>query len=432
MYKCPIVKCSHFEDGFITRNLRDAHYQRHERPLKCEHEGCDYSAIGFTSKATLTRHVRLCHEAWTDQPVFPKINRCPIDKAINDAIEKEDLIAVRTLAIELLDLQDAPTGFLMRSIITKKRNCAQLLMEILGETKEVDHQDYSGSTAMHLLVENGDEELVSLMLATSANVNTERQSQQGIPSTALQIAVQTSSIPIVRLLLQLRHAKRILTANKASATRDSILSWAVRAGSSEVLKLLLETGWEIFKDGTDILDALKIAIDSSEKNLVGTLLVWARVLGAEARYPYPYIHWVLPDLDDMVLVFMGETTIDEAWEPSIKKCEERIRKATLEGNILGMKLLLRATGVHYISRKHGTLLAIAALYANTDMVQQLISNGEDICQTVNYGNSAFENAAAGGHEAILNCFLTMGQKSMKKQEALVMGQLCIVRQRTAI
>jgi ankyrin repeat protein len=408
VYKCPILTCPHFGNGFTTRNLRDAHYQRHERLFKCEHEECDYSAFGFPTKATLARHVRLCHEAWTDQPIFPKISRRPIDKALNDAIEKEDLIAVRTLAMELLDLQDAPAGFLMRSIKAGKRNCARLLIEILGETKEMDHQDSSGTTALHMLVQNADEELLSAMLATSVNVNTQRKHPSGLLYTPLQFATVSSSIAIVRLLLQHRHAKRTLTANKASVTRRSILSWAVNAGSGEILKLLLETGWEIFRDGTDILDALEIAIGSSQKTLVGTLLVWGRVLGVETRYPSPYIDWILPDLDDMVPVFMGETTIDAAWEPSKKKCEERIRNATLGGDITRMRLLLRATGVHHISCKHGTVLTIAALYGNIYTVQMLISKGEDISQTVNDGSSAFENAAAGGHEAILQLLLDNG------------------------
>jgi ankyrin repeat protein len=411
IYKCPNLRCSHFENGFTTRNLRDTHYQRHKRPFKCENEECDYSAIGFTSKSLLARHVRLCHEPSSDQPIFPKISRCPIDKALYDAIDKEDTLAVRTLATELLDLQNAPAGFLLKAVETGKRESARILIEILGETKEMDYRDsvkntaYVGNTALHRLVQKEDEALVSLILATSVTVNTERQTSWNFDTTALQIAVYKGSVPIVKALLQHRHGKRTLAANKASRTRNSILSLAIAAGNGEVLQLLLEKGWELFEDGEDIVDALntvmecfkrKIYICGSLRDKLGTLLVWARVLGVEARYPKPYIHWILPHVDDMVAVFLEETTIDEVWEFSRKKCEDRIQHAILEGDVFKVNLLLRATGVHYISHKHGTVLAIAALYGKIDIVRQLISDGEDIHRTVNNGNSALENAAAGG------------------------------------
>ncbi len=103
----------------MARKLRDSHWQRHEHPFKCEHRGC---------------------EELTDQPPFPRLNRRPIDKVPDDAIEKEDLIAVRTLAMELLDLYDAPTGFLVLSLKAQKRDRAKILTEILGETKEMNYK----------------------------------------------------------------------------------------------------------------------------------------------------------------------------------------------------------------------------------------------------------------------------------------------------
>jgi len=116
VYKCPLVLYPRFEDGFSTRELRDSHCKRHERPIKCEHKECDYSAIRFSTKATLTRHIRLCHDTVSDQPVFPKINICPVEKALNNAIEKDNVIAVRALAIEISDLQEIETGFLMHAV----------------------------------------------------------------------------------------------------------------------------------------------------------------------------------------------------------------------------------------------------------------------------------------------------------------------------
>lgn len=116
MYKCPIVLCPRFENGFSICELRDAHSKWHEHPFKCEHKECDYSATGFSTKATLARHVRLCCDPVSDKPIFPKINRCLVGNALNDTIDKDDVIAVRVLVIEISDLRESGTGFVMHAI----------------------------------------------------------------------------------------------------------------------------------------------------------------------------------------------------------------------------------------------------------------------------------------------------------------------------
>jgi hypothetical protein len=231
---------AHFESGFETRALRDAHCTRHERAFKCGTEDCDYSAIGFSTKAALARHIRLCHDNLTYEPTFPKISRCPVDQALNDAIRKEDLLAVRTLASEVSDLPDFSTGFLVNSIIAGSRKAALIIMEILGDTKEMDHHRASGDTALHLLVEAGDEELLSVLLSTTVNVNA--INQRG--DTALHVAIRRGSMPIVRLLSE--HPKTYLASYKATTSRVSILHLAVKSGNEEVLRFLLETRKEIF------------------------------------------------------------------------------------------------------------------------------------------------------------------------------------------
>lgn len=298
VYKCPILTCLHFQDGFTSKRLRDAHLKRHERPFKCEHEDCDFSVFGFSTKATLLQHTRLCHEPLTDQLAFPKIDQCPIDRALNDAIDKGDPPAVRTLAIDALDLQDANTGFLIRAIKGNKRDCALILMETLGAAKEMNHCDDNGSTALHILVENEDEELVASILATRINV----QALNNTYLTALHLAIKNRSVSIVKLLLRHRDGKSTLAAaNKRSAYTAPILIWAVTTGNNEVLKLLLETGEDIFKDA--IIKALRVAMSEMKKDLVGTLLLWGRLLAVEKSYPKPYCDWLLPDVEDMLPVY---------------------------------------------------------------------------------------------------------------------------------
>lgn len=73
------------------------------------------------------------------------------------------------------------------------------LMEILGDTREMNYQDTSGSMCLHKLAKSGDVELLKAMLSTCVNVNTTDLNNE----TALHIAIlnHQENIQIVQLLL---------------------------------------------------------------------------------------------------------------------------------------------------------------------------------------------------------------------------------------
>jgi ankyrin repeat protein len=356
--------------------------------------------MGFSTKAALARHIRLCHDNLTYEPTFPKISRCPIDQALNDAIRKEDLLAVRTLANEISDLPDFSTGFLMNSIIAGSRKAALIIMEILGDTKEMDHHGASGDTALHLLVEAEDEELLSVLLYTAVNINAMNQRCY----TPLHVATSRGSVPIVKLLSE--HPKTHLASYKATTSRVSILHLAVKSGKEEVLRFLLETSKEIFTDCNDIGDALITATKESRRDLASTLLLWGRKLNIENKYPKPYNSWILPEVDEMLPIFMGNITFEQALE----KKWNATREAVVQGDVDKVEQLLTTiSDINYFSNdSKTTLLATAALGSNIDMVQLLLSRGAQIVTNGTRGNNALENAAGGGHEQVMRLLLENG------------------------
>jgi hypothetical protein len=91
----------------------------------------------------------------------------------------------------------------LHAVDSGRRECALILMEILGDTSEMNHQDAFGSTSLHKLAKNGDVEFLEAMLATCVNVNTINRKNE----TALHIAIlyHQDNIQIVQLLL--RHPK---------------------------------------------------------------------------------------------------------------------------------------------------------------------------------------------------------------------------------
>jgi hypothetical protein len=56
LFRCRFAFCKHSYRGFQTSGDREDHIQTHGRPWKCSIPNCDFSTIGFSSKATRDKH----------------------------------------------------------------------------------------------------------------------------------------------------------------------------------------------------------------------------------------------------------------------------------------------------------------------------------------------------------------------------------------
>jgi hypothetical protein len=60
-FKCSRLSCYFFHEGFPSRSSRQGHYDRHDRPFRCEEEDCSGGAIGFASFKEMEKHKRDMH-----------------------------------------------------------------------------------------------------------------------------------------------------------------------------------------------------------------------------------------------------------------------------------------------------------------------------------------------------------------------------------
>ncbi|OQU97597.1 NACHT domain-containing protein [Cladophialophora immunda] len=60
-FKCAKLSCYFFHEGFLTESSREDHYNRHERPFRCEEEDCPAAVVGFGSLKELEKHKRNMH-----------------------------------------------------------------------------------------------------------------------------------------------------------------------------------------------------------------------------------------------------------------------------------------------------------------------------------------------------------------------------------
>ena len=70
LFKCPRFSCKYFTQGFASKEEREGHVQRHERPFRCTDIHCT-GFIGFAKEEQLTRHLKETHPDPTNQDSFP-------------------------------------------------------------------------------------------------------------------------------------------------------------------------------------------------------------------------------------------------------------------------------------------------------------------------------------------------------------------------
>ncbi|KAJ3579076.1 hypothetical protein NPX13_g1491 [Xylaria arbuscula] len=61
LFKCPRFSCKFFSQGFPSRDERDRHISKHERPFRCPEETCYFYAWGFAFEADRKKHMEENH-----------------------------------------------------------------------------------------------------------------------------------------------------------------------------------------------------------------------------------------------------------------------------------------------------------------------------------------------------------------------------------
>lgn len=66
-YKCSRLSCNYFSIGFLTRDERNQHQEKHDRPYRCTVVGCPTLDFGLTTQKDLDKHMKDTHGTVADQ-----------------------------------------------------------------------------------------------------------------------------------------------------------------------------------------------------------------------------------------------------------------------------------------------------------------------------------------------------------------------------
>ncbi|KAK0739375.1 hypothetical protein B0T21DRAFT_362512 [Apiosordaria backusii] len=62
LFKCPYLLCPFRRKGFTTRAKQRSHTKDHDKPWKCDVDGCEYAEIGFLSRQMRANHLLHFHQ----------------------------------------------------------------------------------------------------------------------------------------------------------------------------------------------------------------------------------------------------------------------------------------------------------------------------------------------------------------------------------
>ena len=415
LYKCPVISCTCFYQGFANSRLRDEHLKRHERAHKCTNEGCDYYELGFTTRADLTRHVQLCHETAPEEAEFPKVQPLSLSKALNNAIDRDDAPAVRDICGELLVHPIEETGFLLRAVKRKSISAALTLVELLGTVDEVNHKDKNRTTALHEAVAIEHDDLVKQILNTDVDVNT----QDGKKDTPLLLALRQGNFEAVQLLLN--HSALDLSLKNSNLCLYRVgMKKAAAGGHDDVLRALFGTfvelssgiAWGIYLPG-DLYRIATLAASNKHESTVRLILELGRKFDVEKQYRGLLKNQISNGIEAVVKLLM-ERFKDSKLEVDKKGKSHgnALAKAAMKGDkATVVRLLEKGADIDYISGLKYNALQAAVKASNLSMVHFLLEKGADVNAKRGSGWSganALYLACKGGQLAIVQTLLSAG------------------------
>ena len=417
LFKCPIVSCTRFYQGFENTEQRDKHLGQHERSHKCIQEGCDYWELGFRTEVELRGHVELCHSALPEEPMFPNVQRVNLSKALNDAIDRDDVQAVRDICSEVLACPLRQTGFVLRAVKRRSISTALVLVELLGTDVEMNHVDSKGRTVLHEAVRIRNDDLFDRILDTGIDVEVRDRDKV----TPFLKALEKGYFHAIRLLMN--HAAVDLMPGDNTQVYSIYykgMKEAAAAGVDDILKALFPNFVSVLKskyNGRTALflsDALtriiaKTAFNGHEST-VKLILELAHALDLESMYEgllKKELHLGIGAMTKFLMQRYGEAKHEIG--KNGKTYGNALANAAMKNDTaLVMRLLKDGADIDYADNFAYNALGAAASRGNLSMVSLLVEHGAEINEKGGYSGNALYFACRGKHMAVVDFLFEKG------------------------
>ena len=434
LFKCPIISCTRFSRGFENPEQRDKHLGQHERAHKCTHEGCDYRELGFPTEVELRRHVELCHNALPEEPTFPNVQRVNLSKALNDAIDRDDVQAVRDICSEILACPLRQTGFVLRAVKRQSISTALVLVELLGTDVEMNHVDSKGRTVLHEAMQIRNDDLFDRILDTEIDVEIRDRDE----FTPFLRALEQGYFHAIRLLMN--HAAVNIIPQGAGYIYDHYyngMKAAAAGGVDDILKALFSNFVTVSKSrhhvslfgriiSRDLMQIIAKAASNRHESTVKLILELAHALDLESMYEGLLKKELHHGIGAMTK-FLMQRYVEAKQEigKNGKTYGNALANAALkDDSALVMRLLNDGADIDYAGKLAHNALGAAASRGNLSMVSLLVEQGADVNAKGGYKGSALYLACRGKHMAVVDFLF---EKGADVNARLMNGETALIR-----
>lgn len=394
IFKCPIIDCPRFLNGYKSKELREKHLTSHQSRFGCTFETCEYSAFGFSTLHALAKHMKE-HGPPPGEISFPQVQRCSLQKSLHAAIDKDDAMAIRSLFIDPSASSLTTIGLLERAVRWKSHKAAEVLLQLFSTAILHDHTVESkqrlASQLMVIAATHDNQALMELAMDITTSFEPTRVRPRDL-IRPLQEATSHGHLGIVNLLLDKYRPYQNLDLTKLE--NYSAFSLAVRAGHEELVILFLDKYKEAIVQQPEYFNVIKAAGSGKKVSIVRLLLE----RGSELNAYYPY------EIRELAKQEGHEAVIKHLMKPSIG----RLHLAASKGDLQEVRRLIDlGADVDEVFGKHGTALAAAAGEGQLSCIKYLLDKGASINSNIGLP-SPLEQAIIGRYSAVAEILLQEG------------------------
>ena len=342
---------------------------------------------------------------------FSNLKSRSTQEALEDAIDKDDGQAVRSLCLELLDQPNyKSTGLTARAVRKKSINAAHVLIELLSDFGDVISKDKNGNEALFYAAKQGCTDIVKLILEKCGPNKPYPRRQMLKP---LGAAVSAGHIDIIHTMI----AHNNSYSYEGSASNESRLyaeelvplAVAVQTDQEDVLRLLLENQSVLYSMPCQIRIALLAAQSKRSKTFLRMLLMKAHELNAKSYFSKKEKATFENGVDAAVDYFLtrgnGKIKSDGGTVNNL------LQRAAFDGKHEDINRLLdRGAGIDHARSNYGTALQAAATNGHESTIRLLLDRGASVNVVGGTYGTALSAAVVGGHRTIIHTLFEAGAR----------------------
>jgi ankyrin repeat protein len=278
----------------------------------------------------------------------------------------------------------------------------EVVRRLLKSGADINIRDSFDATPLMMAVEYADVAMVRLLLQAGADVNA--QNQAGY--TALMYATYPGKIARARLLLRHGADVNLGTSNFG----ETPLMSAAGEGDMRLARLFLQAGADVHRKDRDGETALYRAVQGEHLGVARLLLEAGADVNVKTKEGQTSLGLAAEKGNVRLFeLLQGAGARDEQRGQARGLQEERLRQAATQGDLAGVRALVRA-GVDVNARKRYESPALwhAAEQGHLKLVQELLRAGARADLKGEYGSTPLLKAAEGGHRDVVRALIAAG------------------------